>query len=289
MTGKVLHEGPPADEVPDRMVSMFDWLQRKLDAESGEPPFVLAGVMHYGITDVHPFADGNGSVARLFQAAVLTHQGALPGCMFSFERYYAENRPAYYAALRSVRERTYNMEFWLEYFVRGLVEEYERVASTVADLSQSVAGGDHAPLRLTGTQQNGLTKLRLEARREFTRRDYEQVTGVSRAVAGRELAALVSHGTLTTRGSGPKTSYRFAGSTAAVVPTSVGRPAKWTDATIERELRSWLGDRETWPTAQEFTAAGKRSLYAAASRNGGIVRWRSHFQLGPTGRPRAST
>ena len=170
-TGKVLHEGPPASEVPDRMVSMFDWLRRKLDPASGEPPFVLAGVMHYGITDVHPFADGNGRVARLFQAAVLIHQEALPGRMFSFERYYAEDRTAYYEALRSVRRRTFNMEAWLEYFLRGLVEEYERVASTVADLSQFVAGGEHGRRRLTSAQQNGLTKLRLEGRREFTRRD----------------------------------------------------------------------------------------------------------------------
>jgi Fic family protein len=280
ITGQVLHEAPPADEVEDRMISMFDWLNRKLEPNGGEPPFVLAGVMHYGITDVHPFADGNGRVARLFQAAVLTHQGVLPGRMFSFERYYAENRPAYYEALRSVRRRTLNMESWLEYFLRGLVEEYERVASTVEDLSQFITGSDQAPLRLTRPQQNGLTRLRLDGRREFTRRDYEHVTGVSRPVAARELKALVQHGMLTVRGGGPNTSYLFS---ASVEPTAervkAGRPAKWTDASIERELRTWLGDRSTWPSAQEFAAAGKRTLYAAASRNGGIERWRSLFKL----------
>jgi hypothetical protein len=181
------------------------------------------------------------------------------------------------------------MEAWLEYFLRGLVEEYERVASTVADLSQFVAGGEHGRLRLTSAQQNGLTKLRLEGRREFTRRDYERLTGVSRPVAGRELTALVSHGMLISRGRGPKASYLFAGSTDAAVATRAGRPAKWTDVTIERELGDWLGDRPTWPTAQEFTAAGKRSLYLAASRNGGIERWRSHFKLGPAARTRASS
>jgi Fic family protein len=280
ITGQVLHEGPPADEVEDRMISMFDWLNRKLDPNDGEPPFVVAGVMHYGITDLHPFADGNGRVARLFQAAVLTHQGVLPGRMFSFERYYAENRPAYYEALRSVRRRTFNMESWLEYFLRGLVEEYERVASTVEDLSQFITGSDQAPLRLTRPEQNGLTRLRLDGRHEFTRRDYEHVTGVSRPVAARELKALVQHGMLTVRGAGPNTSYLFSGSVEPTAePVKAGRPAKWTDASIERELRTWLGDRSTWPSAQEFAAAGKRTLYAAASRNGGIDRWRSLFKL----------
>src|SRR6266511_1795405 len=57
LTGRVMHEGPPPDEVEPRMRSMFEWLARR--RAEGEPSFVLAGVMHYGITDVHPFADGN--------------------------------------------------------------------------------------------------------------------------------------------------------------------------------------------------------------------------------------
>ena len=139
LTQQVMHEGPPHDEVPARMASMFEWLDRKL-ADGRESPFVLAGVMHYGITDVHPFADGNGRAARLFQVALLMQAGLLPGRMFSFERFYAEDRDAYYGALRSVRERTYNMEPWLRYFLGGLAQEYERVAAAVEDLGLTGRG-----------------------------------------------------------------------------------------------------------------------------------------------------
>lgn len=270
LTQQVLHEGPPPEEVDARMRSMFSWMRRKLDSEQ---PFVVAGVMHYGITDVHPFADGNGRVARLFQAAVLTHAQVLPGRMFSFERYYADDRTAYYDALRSVRRRTLNMEFWLEYFLRGLAEEYERVASTVLDLGQLATGTDQAPLRLTTSQQNGLTRLRLDGRREFTRRDYEAAAGVSRSGANSELQALVRHGVLNVRGRGATTSYAFAGS-AGTTATRAGRKKTWTEYAIEHELRTWLSDRASWPSYSEFVAAGKRDLYAAASRNGGVPRWR---------------
>src|SRR5215207_6842997 len=41
VTGRVMHEGPPADEVGPRMHSMFEWLARKRD--EGDPAFVLAG------------------------------------------------------------------------------------------------------------------------------------------------------------------------------------------------------------------------------------------------------
>jgi hypothetical protein len=139
------------------MEGLFAWLDRKLDVDS-EPPFVLAGVVHYAITDIHPFADGNGRAARLFQAALLMKADVLPGRMFSFERYYAEGRDAYYQALRSVRLNTFNMEGWLEYFLRGLAEEYERVAETVADLGHLLSAGG-APLRLTVSQDRALAGL----------------------------------------------------------------------------------------------------------------------------------
>lgn len=270
-TNEVMHEGPPPDEVADRMESLLDWVERKLD--TGEPPYVVAGVVHYGITDMHPFADGNGRLARLFQAALLMKANVLPGRMFSFERYYAEDREAYYDALRSVRRRTFNMEFWLDYFLRGLAEEYERVAATVSDLASLAPGGTSAPLQLSAGQQAAVAALRLEGRREFGRRDYEGVAGVGRTAATQDLLALVRHGVLHVRGTGPNTRYAFAGAVAEKRGT--GRPPKWTDAAIERQLRAFLKDHSSWPGQEAFIAAGRRDLYAAASRNGGIKRWRA--------------
>jgi Fic family protein len=275
LTQEVMHEGPSSEEVPFRMVSMFDWLNRKLEGEV-EPPFVLAGVMHYGITDVHPFADGNGRVARLFQTALLMKAGVLPGRMFSFERFYAEDRDAYYGALRSVREQTFNMEPWLCYFLEGLVQEYERVAATVEDLSSIAGPGSNPPLLLSGSQERALTGLRIQGRREFTRRDYEEAAGVGRATAGNDIRQLIHHGILAPRGRGTTTRYTFAGVGIAGLGREGkrGRPAIWTETKIEQELRAFLAGYSTWPSPKEFQAAGKGALYAAATRNGGIGRWR---------------
>jgi Fic family protein len=275
LTQRVMHEGPPHGEVPARMTSMFDWLSRKL-ADGKESPFVLAGVMHYGITDVHPFADGNGRVARLFQVALLMKAEVLPGRMFFFERFYAEDRNAYYAALQSVREQTFNMGTWLHYFLGGLAEEYERVAATVEDLGSMMRIGDAGPLRLSPSQERALTGLRIQGRREFTRRDYEDSAGIGRAAAGNDLRRLVGHGVLVPRGSGRATRYAFTGtgSPADGGRDGRGRPAEWTEAKIETELRDFVSGRSSWPSPSEFREEGKGSLYAAASRNGGIGRWR---------------
>ena len=277
MTGKVMHEGPPKADVPGLMDAMFEWLARQQQAGK-EPAFVLAGVMHYGVTDVHPFADGNGRAARLLQTAILMSAAVLPGRMFSFERYYAEDRGAYYAALRTVRARTLNMQYWLEYFLTGLVEEYERVAVTVADLSKLLTAGGGEPLRLTTGQERALAALRVQGRREFTRRDYEEAAGVRRTAALEELSQLIRHGILVPRGSGPSTRYAFA---TMVQPSGgrPGRPAVWNDTRIEQELRKFLAGRTSWPGQAEFAAAGMGSLYAAASRAGGLGRWRRMFGL----------
>ena len=272
LTNQVMHEGPPANEVPQRIQSMFEWLASRLGRES-EPPYILAGVMHYGITDVHPFADGNGRVARLFQVMLLMTTGVLPGRMFSFERYYAEDRGAYYGALRSVRGRTLNMEFWLQYFLAGLVEEYERVAATVEDLSALVAG-EGAPLQLSAGQQRALATLRIEGRREFTRREYEKAANVARSTAGDDLRELVQHGVVRVRGAGSGTRYALGTTTVGRSPSRRGRPPRWSDAAIERDLRGFVASRGAWPSRAEFEQAGVGALYTAASRRGGIGRWR---------------
>ncbi len=272
MTHRVMHEGPPPNEVEPRMLGMFQWLGEMLQRED-YPVFVAAAVMHYGITDVHPFADGNGRVARLFQVALLMNANLLPGRMFSFERYYAEDRDAYYRALRSVRERTLNMEHWLDYALAGLAEEYERVAATIEDLSE-LAPGRSAQLQLKPSQQRALTRLRLEGRREFKRNEYELAGRVGRSSAIADLQDLVSHNMLLVRGNGPSTRYAFPGAVQANRNGGPGRPRRWTDGLIERELHAYLDGRTDWPRPAEFRAAGHGDLYAAASRSGGIARWR---------------
>ena len=279
MTNQIMYEAPPQAEVRARMLGMFEWLARKLNSES-EPPYVLAGVMHYGITDVHPFADGNGRAARLFQTALLMKTNVLPGRMYSFERYYAEDQNAYYGALRSVRLRTLNMEHWLVYFLRGLAEEYERVAATVSDLASLVAGTADGPLQLSSSQQAAISALRIQGRTEFARRDYELAAHIGRSTANTDLRRLVQHGVLRTRGSGSATRYVFSAPAARPSTTERrGRPARWNETRIERELRTFIAERESWPSPREFQDAGRGDLYSAASRAGGIARWRRTLSI----------
>jgi hypothetical protein len=68
---------------------------------------------------------------------------------------------------------------------------------------------------------------------------------------------------------------------AAVSGQLRGAPADGADSAqdeVFRELRDFVNGRPKLPTHAEFVAAGKKSLYARASRIGGIDHWRRVFQ-----------
>ena len=62
-----VHVAPPADRVPSLMGDLFDWL-----SHSKDHLLVRSCVFHYEFEFIHPFADGNGRMGRLWQSLILT-------------------------------------------------------------------------------------------------------------------------------------------------------------------------------------------------------------------------
>lgn len=60
---------PPAQFVPSLMDDLFAWMNRSRDTVH---PLIMAAVFHYEFVFIHPFADGNGRMARLWHTAILT-------------------------------------------------------------------------------------------------------------------------------------------------------------------------------------------------------------------------
>jgi hypothetical protein len=58
---------------------------------------------------------------------------------------------------------------------------------------------------------------------------------------------------------------------------------RWDDESIRAELTRFIGEREVWPTADEFVAAGREDLRTAVKRHGGATWWAK--QLGVPLRP----
>lgn len=68
----VVHMAPPAGRVPHLMGDLFRWLQK-----AEYHPLVASSVFHYEFEFIHPFADGNGRMGRLWQTLILSRWNPL--------------------------------------------------------------------------------------------------------------------------------------------------------------------------------------------------------------------
>jgi Fic family protein len=63
---QVLHMAPPANRVSKLMRDLLQWLEM-----TNQPPLIASCVFHYEFEFIHPFADGNGRMGRLWQTLIL--------------------------------------------------------------------------------------------------------------------------------------------------------------------------------------------------------------------------
>ena len=59
---------PPAQFVPQLMDDLFTWMKEE---KNNVHPLIMSSVFHYEFIFIHPFADGNGRMARLWHTAML--------------------------------------------------------------------------------------------------------------------------------------------------------------------------------------------------------------------------
>ncbi len=60
---------PPPQLVPSQMKALFAWMREEKDKVH---PLILSSIFHYEFVFIHPFSDGNGRMARLWQTALLS-------------------------------------------------------------------------------------------------------------------------------------------------------------------------------------------------------------------------
>ena len=65
---KCIFVAPPPHMVNGLMRDLFSWLKR---SEGKVHPLILSAVFHYEFVFIHPFADGNGRMARLWHTVML--------------------------------------------------------------------------------------------------------------------------------------------------------------------------------------------------------------------------
>ncbi len=96
----VIHMAPPAHRVSGLVGDLLQWLK-----DSQEHPLIRSAVFHYEFEFIHPFADGNGRMGRLWQTLIL---GQWKPLFFDLpvESLVYAHQEAYYHALQQSAEQT---------------------------------------------------------------------------------------------------------------------------------------------------------------------------------------
>lgn len=177
--GNVLHFGTLPAYVPNLVYELFDWVQN-----SNIHMLIKSCVFHYEFELIHPFADGNGRIGRLWHTLLLSNWKP----MFAWlpvESIIHDRQDEYYRAINKSNaegESTVFIEFMLSAIKDALVEAVE-----TTDITQNMTDNE---LRLFKIEQY------LQKNQYITNSVVQQMFSVSAATANRILAKAVDAGFL---------------------------------------------------------------------------------------------
>lgn len=179
---RLLHMAPPASRVPQLVSELLGWLSR-----SDLHPLIASGVFHYEFEFIHPFADGNGRMGRLWQTLILSQWRPVLAWL-PVETVIREQQDAYYAALSSAdrqAEATPFVEFMLRALQQALTDAIAAEGSVQGSAESSVERPEATPL------------LRLlKAHPGLTAKQAAEQLGLSQRAVEKQLAALKASGRL---------------------------------------------------------------------------------------------
>lgn len=128
---------PPAHLVPQLAEDLFSWMKRN---QNEVHPLILGSIFHYEFVFIHPFADGNGRMARLWHTAILT-KWKPAFAYIPIESQIEKFQNEYYAAIakcHTAGESTAFIEFILSQIDQILDEVSTRVAEQADYLPETV-------------------------------------------------------------------------------------------------------------------------------------------------------
>lgn len=201
--GKVVYTPPGPERAKPLTQELLSWID---GAEAAKHhPVIVNGVAHHRLVSIHPFADGNGRIARALGVWLLYARGFDTQHLFALDEFYEADRQRYYDKIQQARDLDDDLSFWLEYCAEGVVETLKKTRDRITSLQVSAK----APrMRLTKRQEDVLRFLRDKGRARAP--DIEAAFGLTRARVGQIVKPLVDAGLVIREGRTRATSYRLA-------------------------------------------------------------------------------
>lgn len=139
----LIHMAPPAELVSEHIQNLFAWYR-----QSELHPLIKSAIFHYEFEFIHPFADGNGRMGRMWHSLLL---GKWKELFFwlPIEELIQSRQKEYYAALETADKQADSacfVELMLE-IIRDSVKELTIVGRSTDQDSDQVTDQDKAPVK----------------------------------------------------------------------------------------------------------------------------------------------
>lgn len=204
---RVHFEAPPADRLATEMTRFLEWL----NAATGEPPLIKAGLAHLWFVTLHPFDDGNGRIARAIGDLLLARADGSPQRFYSLSAQIQRERKAYYSILERTQKGTLDVTEWLAWFLDAL----RRAAAQAQHGLDAVLAKARFWQRFAGTPMNPrqvklLNRLLDGFDGKLTTSKWAAIARCSPDTALRDINELLGHGALRKSAAGGRsTSYEL--------------------------------------------------------------------------------
>lgn len=179
--GHVLHIGTLPNYVPDLVMELLDWAKN-----SDIHMLIRSCVFHYEFELIHPFADGNGRVGRLWHTLLLSKWNPAFAWL-PVESIIHDRQEEYYAAINASNDAGESTVF-IEFMLTAIKASLIGAINTSDEMSDG-------PMDKATTRWKQIEKF-LQTHEFIMNADVRALCGVSAATANRILAGLSTEGKL---------------------------------------------------------------------------------------------
>ena len=151
--------------VPTLMDNLFSWMN---EVKENVNPLILSSIFHYEFVFIHPFSDGNGRTARLWQTAILTHWKDL----FKYipiESIIRKHQEEYYTAIQNCNNAGNSNEF-IEFMLKIIDEAVDGMILNQQETTQETTQKTTQEKIINLIKKNpGITQVEMAKALDLTR------------------------------------------------------------------------------------------------------------------------
>jgi Fic family protein len=156
-----------------------------------------AALAHLWFVTIHPFADGNGRIARAIADMSLARSEESANRFYSMSAQIRNERNAYYDILEHTQKGDLDITDWLTWFLDCLDHAFIGAETILASvLRRADFWKKHAQTKLNDRQKLMLNKLLNGFEGKLTSSKWAKITKSSQPTAGRDIEQLIALGIL---------------------------------------------------------------------------------------------